>query len=708
MDGMDLTSGSSAETVPHAGPAGGTVTPERGRRPGERGTPEPAGRGEPRRRVGRGFAWQPWHVVPVLVAVVIVSGAVSAPGAFPAALRIPVGRTIEDAFNAFAEGGTWLYEPVATMLAATFDWLVAWLVVISPPVLVAAVVLLVGYFKSARLGVLATAMFAWVLLTGLWEPTVETVAFMLVAVVVSALLGVALGLVAATHPRAHAAVRLLLDALQAFPAFAYLVPVVFLFGMGNTPALIVTVIWAMPPIARMTSVGLRDVSPDVLEAAESSGASRRQLLFGVRFPLAATSIRAGLNQTIMYAIGMATMAAMIGAAGLGAPVWSGVRRLEFGDALQGGIALVMVAILIDRVSTPRTAQGRPRKALGRTRRAAADGSHERPVGRFPRRPSLSGTITFSVFLAVAVVSQIFRGPWQNFAEPPWGTPVRLREPVNDAVIWVTTTWGPGLDAVGGAIQQFGLNRLGGFFASIPWAVVALCSAVLGVVVAGRIKGVVIGLGVVAIGCLGMWGPTAETLAVVSTAIALAVLIGFPLGVLMSASNAVATVMRPVLDVMQTLPVYLLVIPAIMIFGSGEVAAVLATVLAAVPPVIRFTDTALRRADPEVVEAAVTYGATPGQVLRQVRIPLGLQTIMVGLNQAVLLAMAMAVVSAMIGAPGLGQDILASVERIDLARGVEAGLAMFLLGVIIDRLFDGSARMLTTLTHTSANRGKAES
>ncbi|MEE1757678.1 ABC transporter permease [Streptomyces sp. SP18BB07] len=698
---MDLTGGSPAETVPRTGPAAGTVTAAKSRRPDEPGSPGPA-LGEPRRRVGRGFAWRPWHLVPVLVAVVIVTGAVSAPVAFPAGLRVPVGRAVEDAFNAFAESGTWLYEPIATVLDGSFDWFAAWLQVISPPVLVAAVVLLVGYFKGVRLGLLAAVTFAWVVLTGLWEPTVETVAFMLVAVIVSAVVGVGLGLAAAAHPRAHAAVRMLLDAVQAFPGFAYLVPVVFLFGMGNTPALIVTVIWAMPPIARMTSVGLRDVSPDVLEAAAASGASRRQLLLGVRIPMAAPSIRAGLNQTIMYTIAMATMAAMIGAAGLGAPVWSALRRLEFGEALQAGIALVLVAILMDRASSPRSGSGTTKRT------EASDGPHPRPVGRFLRKPSLAGTITFSVFLAVVVASQLFRGSWQNFAEPPWGTPVRLREPVGDAVIWVTTTWGPGLDAVGSAIQQFGLNRLGDFFASIPWPVVALCSAVLGVVVAGKVKGVFIGLGVVAIGCLGMWEPTAETLAVVSTAIALSVLIGFPVGVLMSASDAVAAVMRPILDVMQTLPGYLLIIPAVMIFGSGEVAAVLATVLAAVPPVIRFTNTALRGADPEVVEAAVTFGATPGQVLRQVRIPLGLQTIMVGLNQAVLLALAMAVISAMIGAPGLGQDILASVERVDLARGVEAGLAMFLLGVIIDRLFDGSARMLTTLTHTSASPGKAGS
>jgi glycine betaine/proline transport system permease protein len=652
--------------------------------------------GEPHRLIRRRFAWQRWHVVPILVTVVVVCGLFSAPSTFPGSIRIPVGRELEQAFEAFLEGGAWLYQPIATLLQTAFDSLVAHLALISPPVFVTGVVLLVCFLSGFRLGLLTAVTFVWVILTGLWQATIETVAFMAVVVVVSVIAGIALGLVAASNSRVYAAVQLLLDAMQAFPAFAYLVPVVFLFGVGNTAALVVTVIWAMPPLARMTSVGLRNVSAESLEAGVAAGANRWQLLRDVKFPMAAPSIKVGLNQTIMYAISMATLAAMIGAAGLGAPIWSGLRRLELGDALQGGIALVLVAILIDRATTPRS--------FDSTHGDASSG-HWRD--RILRKPSITEIAGLAVFLTVVAASQIFWGPWQNFTDPPWGTPLQLREPVGSAVLWMTTSWGPVLDAVGAAIQQQGLNRLGDLFGSIPWFVVTLCISGLGVVVAGRFKGILLGLGVVAIGCLGMWTSTVDTLAVVSTAIVLVLLIGFPLGVLMSANNTAEAVMRPMLDVLQTLPVYLFVIPAVMIFGTGEVAAVLATLLAAVPPMIRYTNAALRGVDAEVVEAAVTCGATPGQVLRQVRIPLGLPTIMVGLNQAVLVALAMAVISAMIGAPGLGQDILASVERLDFARGIEAGLAMFILAVTLDRLFQGSARTLTNLTHDSVNRGKAE-
>lgn len=224
---------------------------------------------------------------------------------------------------------------------------------------------------------------------------------------------------------------------------------------------------------------------------------------------------------------------------------------------------------------------------------------------------------------------------------------------------------------------------------------------------GRVAALAFALGLLGIGALGMWTSAAETLAVVTTAIVLVLLVAFPLGVLMSMSNSAEAVLKPILDVMQTLPVYLFALPAVILLGTGEVAGTIATFIAASPPMMRYTNAALRGVDPEVVEASVMLGATQRQILGQVRMPLGLPTLMVGLNQAVLLAMAMAVVTAFIGSPGLGQDLLYSVTRFDLARGIEGGLAMFLLAVIIDRIFQAAARMLSTVTRTSGIQEEAE-
>ncbi|WP_314191864.1 ABC transporter permease subunit [uncultured Arthrobacter sp.] len=603
-----------------------------------------------------------------------------------------MGDTFEKAFKAFAHSSPWAYEPFATFLERSFESLHDTLSSISPAILVAAIVLAVGYFRGLKLAGLTVLLFTCVVLTGLWDSTVETMAFMLVAVAAAFVLGTLVGLVGSLGPRTSAVVRLLLDAMQAFPAFAYLVPVIALFGTGNAAALVVTVIWALPPLARMTSVGLRDVSPEVLEAAASLGTNRMQLLFGVKLPMAEPSIRAGSNQMIMYAIAMATMASMVGAAGLGAPVWSGLNRLAFGDALQAGIALVLLAVIIDRASSPRPAN-----------RDLSTTSWWQRLRGFFRAPYGSAQICLFLFILVVVASQVFRGRWQYFSDPPWGTPIRLREPVEAAVLWATTTWGPLLDSFSSFIQIYGLNLIGSLFAATPWVVVVAATAAIGILITGKVQGLFLGLGVALIGCLGMWESTVLTMSVVTVALALVIAIGFPLGVLMAMNDMAAAIIRPVLDVMQTLPIYLLVIPAVMLLGVGEVAAVLATFIAAVPPMIRFTNAGLRGADHEVIEAAQIFGARPGQILRQIRIPMGLQTMMVGLNQSLLLALAMAVVSSMIGAPGLGANILTAVNRALLGTGMEAGGAMFLLGVVLDRLFSGGAQFVASAQHASTTK-----
>ena len=275
----------------------------------------------------RGRPWwrlRPWQVFPIAAALTLVSAVAMPRTTFPDAFRVAVGARVASAFEAFIEHGAWLYEPVAHNLESTLDTLFGSLTLVAPPVIVAVVVSAVTAYRGIGVGALCVATFAWVLMTELWEPTLETIAFMIVAVGLSAVAGIALGLIGASSSKLDVAVRLLVDAMQAFPAFAYMVPVLVVWGIGNPAALVSTIIFAAPPLARMTTVGLRGADPDVVEAAVASGAGRRQLLFGVRLPLAAHSIHAGLNQTIMYAIAMATMTAMIGAGGLGAPVWGGL------------------------------------------------------------------------------------------------------------------------------------------------------------------------------------------------------------------------------------------------------------------------------------------------------------------------------------------------------------------------------------------------
>jgi glycine betaine/proline transport system permease protein len=190
---------------------------------------------------------------------------------------------------------------------------------------------------------------------------------------------------------------------------------------------------------------------------------------------------------------------------------------------------------------------------------------------------------------------------------------------------------------------------------------------------------------------GLWSMAMETLSVVITAVFLALILGVPVGVLMAERRGASLVLRPLLDAMQTMPSFVYLIPAMMLFGLGKVPAVLATLIYSLPPVIRLTELGLRQVPKAVEEAALAYGATRWQLLREVRIPLAMPSILAGVNQTTMMALAMVVVASMIGARGLGQEVLLAINRIDVGRGFEAGSSVVLLAIVIDRITQSLAR-----------------
>jgi len=194
-----------------------------------------------------------------------------------------------------------------------------------------------------------------------------------------------------------------------------------------------------------------------------------------------------------------------------------------------------------------------------------------------------------------------------------------------------------------------------------------------------------------IGMFGLWAMALESLSVIITAVLLALAIGLPLGVLMAELQPVAAILRPILDGMQTMPSFVYLIPAMMLFGLGKVPAVLATLIYALPPVIRLTALGLNQVPKPVEEAALAYGATRWQLLKEVRLPLAMPSILAGVNQTTMMALAMVVISSMIGARGLGQEVLLSINRIDVGRGFEAGMSVVFLAIVIDRLTQNMAK-----------------
>lgn len=238
-----------------------------------------------------------------------------------------------------------------------------------------------------------------------------------------------------------------------------------------------------------------------------------------------------------------------------------------------------------------------------------------------------------------------------------------------------------------------INGIEGFLVWLPWWLFIVVIILLGWYFKSLMSGVFYGIFIFIIGTFGLWEDMMTTIAVVLTAVIVSLGIGMPVGIWMAFSKRFSTVMRPILDAMQTMPSFVYLIPAIFFFGLGNVSAIFATLIYAVPPVIRLTELAIRGVDKEVIESAESFGSSRFQMLRKVQLPQALPTIMAGVNQTTMMALAMVVIASMVGGQGLGEQVLVSINRIDIALGFEAGISIVFLAIIIDRVTSGLADKL---------------
>ena len=243
-----------------------------------------------------------------------------------------------------------LFQTIKWPVEQTLNGLDAGLNALPPLIVIAALALAAWRFSGKGLAVFTLITMTFVGLLGLWEDTMTTLAMVLSSVIFCALAGIPLGIWAGRSDNFEAGIRPVLDAMQTTPAFVYLVPIVMLFSVGNVAGVLATIIFALPPIIRLTSLGIRQVHPELVEAAQAFGATRWQVLTRVQIPLAMPTILAGLNQTIMMALSMVVIAALIGAGGLGSPVILGLNTLDIGRAVIGGLGIVLMAIVLDRIT----------------------------------------------------------------------------------------------------------------------------------------------------------------------------------------------------------------------------------------------------------------------------------------------------------------------------------------------------------------------
>jgi glycine betaine/proline transport system permease protein len=524
---------------------------------------------------------------------------------------------------------------------------------------------LVAGWRMALLTALGVLSFG---VLGVWDSSIETFALMLVAVLVSLAIGVPLGVWAGRKPRAERVLRSLMDAMQTIPAYSYLLPCVLLFGIGYPPALIATVIFALPPAVRLTALGIRTVPPTALEVSGSFGATSRQTLGKVQIPLAKPSMMLGVNQTIMMALGMVVIAAIVAAPGLGREVLDGLKRLDVGDALNGGIAIVVMAIVLDRVTTAWSRRDRARMAPVRV------------AGRALSRRTLwigAGVVTVA---AVLIGREVLRQ--QAFPE---GLTTSVAAPTNAIVEWSRDNLTGIAEAITNVLLRVGLDPLRDLLIGVPWWIVAGAVGLL----AWRVSGPRLGLGLFActfaIGLIGTWELSMETLAVVLVAVIVSTAIAIPVGIVAARSDGFERAIKPVLDAMQTMPAFVYLVPVLLLFAPGRVPAVIASVVYALPVGIRLTSHGIRSVSKEVIEAGNAYGSTSGQLLRKVQLPLARPSILLGVNQTIMMVLSVVIIAGLIGGGGLGFDILVALSQRNIGRGLVGGLSILLLAIVLDRI-----------------------
>jgi len=618
----------------------------------------------------------------------------------------PFFRLMGDGFafpmNALQGVLQWLPWPATIALFAAFAWVA----------------------EGWKLTLFTVLALMYMVITGYWAPSMNTLGTVLVSVPLALALGFGLAVISYSSPPVNRVIQPLLDFMQTVPTFAYLIPIMLLFGFGPVVGVIASAIYACPPMVRNMIVGLQQVPAEIIESGQMSGATPAQLFWQVRVPNAMSTIMVGVNQATMAALSMVIIAAIIGSsADIGWEVLNQMRKARFGESLIAGLVIALFAMVLDRISLGFSNRNR---AIARQHASlqirlapwlfasivmvvsVVLSAQVSWLLQWPEAlvvypadsinaalkyvtaeyadlmKSIKNSVLFYFLLPIRIgfVKAISPFSW-GFALEPW---MVYGYAVGVCVVSLLCTWrfnwrcGVGVILVS-AVLWFGMTGL-------PWLVFILVISTLAWQVSGAGVGLLSLFAWFFMVATGIWDQAMVSVAMCVAAVMVCLILGGALGIFASRNDRFSAFIRPINDTLQSMPLFVILIPFLMFFQIGEFTSFLAIITYAIVPCIRYTEHGLRTVPESTVEAALAIGCTPRQLLWNVKLPLALPQIMLGLNQCVMFALAMLVITALVGSKGLGQSVYIALSNSNAGQGLVAGLGMAFIAIVADRILQG--------------------
>ena len=641
---------------------------------------------------------------------------------YPKELIVPVSDWINFSMEKFIDKFGWFFLNISWLLS----WPIIgaqWLLHSVPWVVIIFLVTFTAYLSSGlKLALFTLSASFYMVLIGYWDESMNTLALVIISVPMAIFIGFGLGVWGFFSKRAEKVIMPILDIFQTVPTFAYLLPILLLFGFGTVVGLIASILYSFPPMVRNTILGLKRVPDHIIESAIMSGANSKQLFWQAMLPSCKKQILLGINQSTMAALSMVIIAAIIGGtADIGWEVLYYIRKAEVGQSLVVGLVIALMAIIIDRITSGFALKSdKEKKSL--------------EFFKNFRMNYLSLAIAGSILLFLIArffvvlddwpynlsvwVSGYINDLFESFVKT-FRTEIKQLKTYTLFFIMLPTkigfqeavspfTWGFKLEIVHKVFYFASLfilslwflkNKKNNIFIFIlllmiflyfglthmPWPSLLLIYSFFAWQVGGYklALGTFFGLGFIVV--VGMWPEAMISVYLCGIAVVFCLIVGTSIGIWAAHNTIVSAIVRPINDTLQTIPLFVILIPFVMLFKIGDFTALLAIIIYAIVPSIRYAEHGIRNLPSEVIDASKMMGSTKTQLLFLVKLPLALPVIMLGLNQTIMYGIAMLVIAALIGTNGLEQIVFIGLTDGNMGKGLIAGLSMAIIAMIVDRI-----------------------